>query len=66
MFKKINILTNVAAVGIVILAILYGNHIKDGAAFPLIGVTAIAWFVAIFCSHRKTVKKRRATLRNNI
>ncbi|MFA6096147.1 MAG: hypothetical protein WC788_00795 [Candidatus Paceibacterota bacterium] len=66
MFKKINILTNVAAVGIIILSILYGNNIKDGAAFPLMGVTAIAWFVAVFCSHRKTVKKRRLISRNNI
>ncbi len=55
--KRINIFTNVSAIGTIILLILFGHHIKD-AAFPLIGLTALAWFVIIFCSHRKKHRKK--------
>lgn len=53
MFKKINIITNIVAAGTVTILILYGHFNKDFAAFPLIGITSIMWFIVIFCSHRK-------------
>ncbi len=59
MFKKINLATHASAFGIISFLFLYGYYSKHTSVFPLIGITLIGWFLAVFCSHRKTVKKRK-------
>lgn len=63
MFKKVNIITNVAAVGIISLLILYGHYGESCEIVPIIGLTAISWFIIIFCSHRKSHKKEKVNTR---
>lgn len=59
MFKKINRITHAAAFGIISFLFLYGYYSKHTSVFPLIGITAIGWFLVIFCSHRKAIRKRK-------
>ncbi|MFZ2970206.1 MAG: hypothetical protein WA063_03605 [Minisyncoccia bacterium] len=65
MFKKINILTHASSIGIVSVLIINFYNNKDAtdtaeANIALVGLVIMAWFIIVFCSHRKSHKKKDA------
>lgn len=56
MFKKINIITNICALVMLLALTIYYYLSKNPAALPLAGITFIIWLIIIFAKS-KTRKK---------